>query len=220
MSLEVAPSWQKSPPYSQSFGRDVSAIHSDDDGNDKAAAASNDEHHNYHTSNSNNNNNNNNEVHYQASCHCGRVQYEVIGDPLNAKLCHCRGCQKLHGAPLEWVAVFAKDQVRFPTPTSLEHLYFYSSALDQGWTSVQAPERILPVKVSCSHCRTPIADEGRNMWLAFATLFGFTEEGEQGIPESFRHSCHLFYNQRCIHIPDDKTKWHGHRNQSPEWKPS
>ena len=155
---------------------------------------------------------------YQASYHCGRVKYEVRGDPLNSKLCHCRGCQKLHGAPFEWVSVFAKDQVRFPVESSLDYLYFYSSELDRGWSSSEAQERILPVKVSCSHCRTPIADEGRSMWLAFATLFGFTVEGN-GIPASFQHSCHLFYNQRCINMPDDdKTKWQGHRNKSPEWK--
>ena len=67
------------------------------------------------------------------------------------------------------------------------HLYFYSDSLDQGWDTREAQDRVLPVKVSCSHCRTPIADEGRHMWLAFATLFGFTiEGGDGGIPESFR----------------------------------
>jgi hypothetical protein len=40
---------------------------------------------------------------YRASCFCRRVQYEVRGEPESAKLCHCRGCQLLHGAPFEWV---------------------------------------------------------------------------------------------------------------------
>lgn len=33
-----------------------------------------------------------------ASCHCGRVRYQLSKNkPLDAKYCHCRTCQKLHG---------------------------------------------------------------------------------------------------------------------------
>jgi hypothetical protein len=136
--------------------------------------------------------------------------------------------------------VFYKHNVKFE-PTSLDFLYFYSDELDQGWDSAMAHKRILPVKVSCSHCRTPIADEGRHMWLAFATLFGFTFEGKtkssagdsdgssrNGIPLSFRCTDHLFYGQRCVNVGDTPSsdddqptttkKWVGHRNRSPPWK--
>lgn len=152
---------------------------------------------------------------YRATCHCGRVQYSALGDPLDAKYCHCRGCQTLHGAPFEWVAIFDKRNITFE-PSSLDFLYFYSAELDRGWDSESASDRVLPVKVSCSHCRTPIADEGRNMWLAFCTLFGFTVETD--IPASFRHSCHLFYGQRCVDCNDDKPKWEGHRDKSGRYK--
>lgn len=153
---------------------------------------------------------------YKASCYCGRVKYEVRGDPESSKLCHCRGCQLLHGAPFEWVSIFLKHNVRFDQ-NSLKYLYFYSGESDIGFSSVDPGERpALPLKVSCSHCRTPVADEGRNVWLAFSTLFGFTTE--TGIPESFQHSCHLFYRQRCINLPDDKTKWEGHKNKSGIWQ--
>lgn len=40
---------------------------------------------------------------YSAQCYCGRVRYEVTGEPEISKNCHCRGCQQLHGAPYEWV---------------------------------------------------------------------------------------------------------------------
>lgn len=34
----------------------------------------------------------------EGSCHCGRVKYWLKRDkPLDAKYCHCRGCQVLHG---------------------------------------------------------------------------------------------------------------------------
>jgi hypothetical protein len=152
---------------------------------------------------------------YNASCYCGRVKYQVRGDPTSSKICHCRGCQLLHGAPFEWVSIFHKCNVRFARE-SLEYLYFYSGDLDQGWDSTQAEQRILPVKVSCNWCRTPVADEGRNMWLAFSTLFGFTVES--GVPPSFQHANHLFYGQRCIDLEDDKVKWNGHKNKSDIYK--
>ena len=161
-------------------------------------------------------------THYKASCYCGRVRYRVRGEPLSAKLCHCRGCQLFHGAPFEWVAIFQKENIKFDDPSALQWLYFYNSELDTGWTADQADERVLPVKVTCAHCRTPIADEGRHMWLAYCTLFGFTVQGG-GIPPGFRHSCHLFYSQRCIDLhclPENEAevkKWVGHRNKSPEW---
>jgi len=153
---------------------------------------------------------------HHASCYCGRVSYRTRGDPLDSKLCHCRGCQLLHGAPFEWVSIFEKSSIQFHDRASLDYLYFYNSTLDRGWDSMQAAQRILPCKVSCSHCRTPVADEGRNMWLAFATLFQF--ESIDHIPPAFRHSCHLFYGQRCIDMADDdKTKWAAHKNHSPRW---
>jgi hypothetical protein len=158
---------------------------------------------------------------YPATCFCGRVHYEVRGGPMSSKLCHCRGCQLLHGAPFEWVSIFEKEDVRF-RPSSLDNLYFYSSELDRGWTAEEAGDRILPVKVSCAHCRTPVADEGRHMWLGFSTLFGFTCEDDECTtipPPAFQHSCHLFYQQRCIDLPDDKEKWTGHRLKSKKWVP-
>jgi hypothetical protein len=196
-AFALAASWRDAAPYSAEFGPFLARLESttsaeggrtEEDGAAAAAAA---------------------------SCYCGRVRYQTRGEPLSSKLCHCRGCQLLHGAPFEWVAIFEKEDVKFD-PASLEFLYFYSSELDRGWTADRADQRVLPVKVSCSHCRTPVADEGRHMWLAYCPLFGFSSEA--GIPESFRHSCHLFYSQRCIDLPDDQTKWTGHRNKSPEWK--
>jgi hypothetical protein len=50
---------------------------------------------------------------YEASCHCGRVRYQVSADPVNAKICHCVVCRKLHGAPMQWAAIFHKRHVRF-----------------------------------------------------------------------------------------------------------
>ena len=139
---------------------------------------------------------------YRARCHCEAVRYEVRADPVDAKICHCRVCQVLHGAPMQWAAIFHKRDVRLAS--GVEHLSFYNSTLGR-------PERVLPCKVSCVLCGTPIADEGRNMWLAFPTLFDF---GPPRVPEAFQPSCHIFYAMRVMNVDDGLPKWSGHKNRS------
>ncbi len=140
---------------------------------------------------------------YRAACFCGKVRYEVSVDPVDAKYCHCRACQTLHGAPMQWAAIFQKHQVRITA--GLDHLRFFNS--EQG-TNV----RSLPCKVSCIECGTPIADEGRRMWLAFPTLFDFGPGVET--PDSFKPTCHIFYGQRVADISDKLPKWSGHKDHS------
>lgn len=140
---------------------------------------------------------------YRAACFCGRVRYEVSAEPVDAKICHCRGCQTLHGAPMQWAAIFHKHHVRFTAGTDL--LRFYHSDGDSS-------ERIVPCKVRCRQCGTLIADEGRRMWLAFPTLFDFGHSG--GVPDSFKPTCHIFYGQRVMDIEDKLPKWLGHKNTS------
>lgn len=140
---------------------------------------------------------------YRARCHCDAVRYEVRADPVDAKICHCRVCQMLHGAPMQWAAIFHKSDVRLTA--GLGHLRFYDSELGRA-------ERILPCKVSCARCGTPIADEGRNMWLAFPTLFDFGAPPR--VPKAFLPTCHIFYAMRVMDIDDGLPKWSGHKGES------
>ena len=144
---------------------------------------------------------------YRARCHCGAVCYEVQADPLDAKLCHCRNCQVLHGAPMQWAAIFEKSDVRFVS--GVECLRFYSSE-QQRYQALA--ERSLPCKVSCGDCGTLIADEGRRMWLAFPTLFEF--DSVRDIPGVFLPRCHIFYGQRVRDVEDGLPKWAGHKGKS------
>ena len=43
-----------------------------------------------------------------SQCWCGNIAFEFHGDPLDAKHCHCRQCQHLHGAPFQWAVIFPK----------------------------------------------------------------------------------------------------------------
>ena len=106
------------------------------------------------------------ETKWRASCQCGQVKYSLRREkPLNAKFCHCRGCQVMHGAPFQWAAIFPKDDLRFDNGT--KGLSFYAAR--ERNTKYQTP-----TKVSCATCRTPIMDEGRNMCLLFPQLIDFS----------------------------------------------
>lgn len=140
---------------------------------------------------------------YRAQCHCGAVRYEVCADPVDAKICHCLACQKLHGAPMQWAAIFYKRDVRFTK--GIEHLRFFNSER-------LSRDRILPCKVSCGRCGTLIADEGRRMWLAFPSLFDFGHASS--VPAPFKPTCHIFYSLRVMDIDDGLPKWSGHKHHS------
>ena len=101
---------------------------------------------------------------YSASCFCKRVRFEVATDPVRAKLCDCSVCMRLHGAPMQWAALFHKDAVRFD-PSSADFLRFYSPEEDAAYENGE--DRCLPCKIQCKHCGTWVADEGKNMSMAF-----------------------------------------------------
>ncbi|MCP4593531.1 MAG: GFA family protein [bacterium] len=145
-------------------------------------------------------------VKYRAQCFCGAVRFEVRADPVDAKICHCRQCQLLHGAPFQWAVIFHKRDVRFVRGPA--GIYFYSAE------SLQVGHG-LPCKLSCTTCRTPIADEGRRMFLAFGPLFDFGFPSR--IPPPFEPTCHIFYGARVIDVPDTTPKYLGHKGKSPLW---
>ncbi|KAJ9473474.1 hypothetical protein DIPPA_28194 [Diplonema papillatum] len=138
---------------------------------------------------------------YRASCYCGEVKYDVRADPVDAKVCHCKACQKLHGAPMQWAAIFHKKDVRLIS--GFDSLRFYNS--ENG-----AHTRTQPCKVSCSQCGSLVADEGRRMWLSFPSLFDF----EGATPAAFKPTCHIFYGARVFDVNDGLPKWAGHKDST------
>ncbi|QQK43626.1 Glutathione-dependent formaldehyde-activating enzyme/centromere protein V [Penicillium digitatum] len=145
---------------------------------------------------------------WRGKCFCGKITYLLKREkPLIAKYCHCRVCQVTHGAPLQWAAIFHKDDIAFPNGVS--GLRFYSSTHNR-------PDHVLPTKVSCANCRTPIMDEGRNMCLIFPQLIELAgsslEQREK--TEAFKPTCHIFYQSRTLDLPDGLPKWSGMENAS------
>jgi hypothetical protein len=77
-------------------------------------------------------------------------------------------------------------------------------------TENERAEHTLPCKVLCSNCNTPLADEGRNMWLAFPQSIKFTN----GVPKNWQPSCHIFYGSKTVSINDGLPKFEGHKGKS------
>jgi len=133
---------------------------------------------------------------YNGNCHCGRVKYELSREkPVGSKYCHCTTCQVQHAAPFQWAAIFHKEDINFER--GHHDLEWY----DSGEKSI---EHKLPCKVRCSFCHSPIMDEGRNMILLFPTLIQFESKKDR---DNFKPTCHMFYSQRVVDIPDGLPKW-------------
>jgi len=163
---------------------------------------------------------------YESSCWCGAVRFAFASDPLDAKYCHCKQCQRLHGAPFQWAVIFPKTSVR---------LLKNSNALHCLSTTVKSAIHHVPCKVSCDVCRAPLFDEGKRTVLAYPSSFAFfsirarlntidakdgekTDTGEGhhdlqrgdmntpglnvGVPLEFQPSCHIFYGQRIMDVCD------------------
>ncbi|CAM6129239.1 unnamed protein product [Calypogeia fissa] len=156
---------------------------------------------------------------YEGSCHCGRVKFQLSREiPLDAKFCHCTDCQRLHGAPFQWAAIFHKTDINFLH--GHHGLKWYHSG-------EKTARHKLPCKVSCAYCGSPIMDEGRNMILMFPSMIHFGKkklgpvldehldtnvavfEVADREKSNFAPTCHIFYGDRVVDIPDGKPKWKG-----------
>jgi hypothetical protein len=102
-------------------------------------------------------------------------------------------------APFQHAAIFHKGDINFT-----EGIH------DIGWydPSNKSTDHHLPCKVSCSYCRSPIMDEGRNMILLFPPLIEGTNK-PKGL-KAFKPTCHMFYPSRMADFTGDGLpKWKG-----------
>lgn len=71
-------------------------------------------------------------------------------------------CQTLHGAPFQWAAIFHKSAIRFTNGGC--NIKFYNN-------DTRSDVHELPCKVLCAKCNSPLADEGRNMFMVRSSLW-------------------------------------------------
>src|ERR1700730_15035090 len=72
----------------------------------------------------------------RGSCLCGEVRFEIDGPLMRSSHCHCRQCQKAHGAPFRtWARVAAAD-FRFLAGEELVSFYESTPGTHRGLCEV------------------------------------------------------------------------------------
>lgn len=131
---------------------------------------------------------------YSGHCFCGAIQFSLSGEPKANVFCHCRSCQRLHGAPSSLTAIYDKDRVSYTA--GVADLVFYSPQHKRNGYAV-------PCKLSCRHCHSPVGNEGGNMMLVLPALIDFSttaSEREGRLPDAFRPTFHQYYDTRIRDI--------------------
>jgi hypothetical protein len=72
----------------------------------------------------------------QGSRLCGRVRFEIDGPLMRSSHCHCRQCQKAHGAPFHTRARVAAANFRFLDGEELVPFYESTPVMHRGFCKV------------------------------------------------------------------------------------
>jgi hypothetical protein len=103
-------------------------------------------------------------------CLCGNVRYRITGAPLEALYCHCRMCQRAHGAPvIAWVTValatfevLSGDPVAYRSSANALRHFCGRCGTPLTWRSTENPKLI---DVSITTLDNPEAVEpGLHLW--------------------------------------------------------
>ena len=105
----------------------------------------------------------------QGSCLCGGVRFEIEGKLMRSSHCHCRQCQKAHGAPFRTRTRVSADDFRFLAGEELVTFYESTPGTHRGFCKVCGA----PVLVKFDHrSRSAQTDPGAIglYGIALATL--------------------------------------------------
>jgi adenylate cyclase len=104
-------------------------------------------------------------------CLCGDVHYEISEPAIATGFCHCRMCQRAHGAPVSAWAAFRAEAVRF---TKGEPKYYKSSLIaERGF---------------CANCGSSLTTRYyAPEWAEYTGIKTATLDN----PEDFAPTCHL-----------------------------
>lgn len=102
-------------------------------------------------------------------CLCGCVRFEIDGGLLRSSHCHCRQCQKAHGAPFRTRIRVAAADFRFTAGEALVTFYESTPGTHRGFCKLcGAPVQVKFDKRSCGAQTDPGA--ARLFGIALATL--------------------------------------------------
>ncbi len=127
--------------------------------------------------------------HYQGSCLCGGIVYEIYGEIRGVLNCHCSDCRKSHGAAFRTRGTVRSDEFSFVSGEELLTRYEHKPSEQRSF---------------CSRCGSNIAtfftDAPETIGLALGTLDTPYDQG----PEF-----HVFTS--------DKASWHQITDDLPQF---
>ena len=109
------------------------------------------------------------------SCLCGKVTYEVTGEPLETEVCHCSDCQKSCGSAFTAGYIVSNDQLKISGELSM-----YTKQGESGLDSHQ---------YFCPICGSPMKIEIEVMPGATILTFGSLDQKDWFEPKLEVFAC-------------------------------
>ena len=121
---------------------------------------------------------------HKGSCHCGAVEIEAQGPPLDRGYCHCDQCRKYSGAPIAGFALWKAEDVKVTKGSEFLGLYKNSEISDRRF---------------CTKCGTHVMID--HPTLGLADLRG-------ALPASvtLKPTVHLNYEETVLPVKDGLPK--------------
>lgn len=120
----------------------------------------------------------------KGQCYCGATRVEVAGLPAIEGFCHCKSCQKYHGAPFQAFAAWPNEKVTISGSTI---------------TSEVSPQTR---RVSCANCGGVVMTKKPETGMC--VVFPSTLSGSG---HSFLGDIHIFYGARSMDVGDGLPKF-------------
>ncbi|MDP9097891.1 MAG: GFA family protein [Verrucomicrobiota bacterium] len=121
---------------------------------------------------------------HSGTCHCGAVQIEALGPPLDMGYCHCDQCRRYSGAPIAGFTLWKAEDVKVTKGGELLGRYKSSEISDRRF---------------CTKC-------GSHVMIDHPTL-GLTDVRD-ALPATvaFKPTVHLNYEETILPIKDGLPK--------------
>ena len=121
---------------------------------------------------------------HEGRCFCGRVQFQVSGEPVAMGYCHCESCRRWSAGPLNAFSLWKPEALRITQGAESIGSYHKTPNSYRKW---------------CTHCGGHLFTEhpGFGLTDVYATLLPTLE---------FRPAVHVHYQEAVLRIHDGQPK--------------
>jgi len=121
---------------------------------------------------------------HEGRCFCGRVQFQVSGEPVAMGYCHCESCRQWSAGPLNAFSLWKPEALRITQGADSIGSYHKTPNSYRKW---------------CTHCGGHLFTEHPG--------FGLTDVYAALLPTlAFRPAVHVHYQEAVLRIHDGQPK--------------